>query len=223
MFYYLLYNSSFAFIENNRLFSSLLYGSILYIVTHAIINYCGIEILTILANYFWFIFILDLLTFIWSLYQILNTSNSHDGSPVNDLKVSFNLLNNKINTFLDRKDNLTITQNIPIPQHPQPTLHQQQQQPTQIHHPPLQQNKSMSNTNKLSTPISEIQKKQQSTPINLIRSGITIPEPNILEYGNINSGSGGSGGISGNDDMNESVAGSDVGSILDLDDFEKTI
>ena len=71
MFYYLLYNSSFPFIVENRLFSTILYGSILYILTHAILNFCEISILTIINNYYWTLFSLDIISFVYSLYQSL--------------------------------------------------------------------------------------------------------------------------------------------------------
>ena len=69
MFYYLLYNSSFSFIVESRLFSTILYGSILYILTHAILNYCDISILTIVNNYYWTLFSLDIISFTYSFYQ----------------------------------------------------------------------------------------------------------------------------------------------------------
>jgi len=111
MFYYLLYNSSFSFIVDNRLFSTVLYGSILYILTHAILNYCKVEILEIINNYFWFIFILDIISLAYGVYQILIISNA-DSS--NNLDVSFNLLKNKINTigsYFNKKNDISITDN----------------------------------------------------------------------------------------------------------------
>ena len=126
MFYYLFYNSSFEFITNNRLFSTILYGSILYVITHAILNYCDVEILQIIKNYFWIILLLDIISFIWCIYNSLTTINNNISNNINpssnnitnnndnNLQVSFNLLKNKINTFLDKKNNLTITDTITI-------------------------------------------------------------------------------------------------------------
>jgi hypothetical protein len=91
MFYYLFYNSTFSFIENNRLFSTILYGSIIYIISHAIINYCNIDFLIIIRNYFWPLFSLDILTFGYCLYNTyINVDKNSD--PI----VSFNLLKPKI-------------------------------------------------------------------------------------------------------------------------------
>ena len=127
MYYYLLYNSSFSFIVENRLFSTIFYGSILYILTHAVLNYCDVSLLTIINNYFWTTLSLDILSFTYAIYNsyINNTgvdckndnktnSQTNNGSgDSNNMNVSFNLLKNKINTMFDRKNDLTITQ---IPQ-----------------------------------------------------------------------------------------------------------
>jgi hypothetical protein len=254
MFYYLLYNSSFSFIIDNRLFSTILYGSILYILTHAILNYCNIEILTIINNYFWIIFTLDIISLSYGIYQVYinpsqdiyssNTENNNSNHNTNtntntNLSVSFNLLKNKINTLLDRKNDLTITQINTSPTNTN-SLQSQQQSPQQSPRQSQQQtresrqNTQQQGTNKFSTPISQLQNKLNSmememdmdmdmdmdidngnsngntntasTPINLIRQKQNMPEPIINEDG-----------------YAESVAGSDLGSIMDLDDFEKSL
>jgi len=261
MFYYLFYNSSFPFIVENRLFSTILYGSILYILTHAILNHCDIAFLNIICQYYWVIFSLDIISFSYSIFKSSNEEYYEDGSnqsnQSNSFNVSFNLLKNKINTLLDRKNDLTITpasdkssfQHIRIPsqqQHQQTQQQQNQQQQSaqqyqQSSHIKSQEQKlqefdksfeeplfinnniSSSTSNKFSTPITQLKKqnnqnntnqsRQQSsssssTPISLIREKITVPELNI------------------NEDISnyaESVAGSDVGSIMDLDDFEKCL
>lgn len=233
MFYYLLYNSSFEFITNNRLFSTILYGSIAYIITHAILNYCSIEILGIIKNYFWIILFLDIISCIWSLYQLLSnpvgsnplasnypeSSNNLDTNTGNDINVSFNLLKNKINTLFDRsKSNLTIAPpqqsiitnnptNTNIPPNPPITTSARNNSPPRV-----------SNSNTLSTPISQIRQNAQtgdlgsSTPITLLREKINIPDVGnyVKEPGMDPEG-------------NESIAGSDVASVMDLDDFEKSL
>ena len=228
MLYYLFFNSTFEFISNSRLFSTILYGSILYIICHAVINYCDIEVFKIFQNYFWYIFILDVTSLLYSIYQTVSTpginlnmalsspnQNSHTG---NDLQVSFNLLKNKINTLLDRsKNDLTVTQIHTLS--PSPPIHpiQQVNPITPVH--PINQNNSYNEPMKhqFSTPISQLKKQQnqnqnqqssntQSTPITLLRdSNIDIQEINF------------------NEDGNESIAGSDVASVMDLDDFEKSL
>ena len=259
MFYYLFYNSSFPFIVENRLFSTILYGSILYILTHAILNHCDISFLNIINQYYWVIFSLDIISFSYSIFKSSNEEYYEDGSnqsnqsnQSNSFNVSFNLLKNKINTLLDRKNDLTITpstdkpsfQHIRIPSPQQYQQHQQQYQQS----PPQQYQQSQeqkleefdhsfedpifinninpnttpnTTSNKFSTPITQLKKqnniinpnqsRQQqssSTPISLIREKITVPELTI------------------NEDISnyaESVAGSDVGSVMDLDDFEKSL
>jgi hypothetical protein len=127
MYYYLLYNSSFSFIVENRLFSTIFYGSILYILTHAVLNYCDVSLLTIINNYFWTTLSLDILSFTYAVYNSYinntgvdckndnktNTHTNNGSGDSNNMNVSFNLLKNKINTMFDRKNDLTITQ---IPQ-----------------------------------------------------------------------------------------------------------
>lgn len=274
MFYYLFYNSSFPFIVENRLFSTILYGSILYILTHAILNHCNIEFLNIINQYYWVIFSLDIISFSYSIFKSSNEEYYEDGSnqlhqsnQSNSFNVSFNLLKNKINTLLDRKNDLTITPSTDKPSFQHIRIQSQQQQhqqapPQQYKQSPPQQYQqsqeqkleefdqsfedpifinninpnttSKTTSNKFSTPINQLKKqnnqnntnqsRQQqssstelragfpnsssSTPISLIREKVTVPELNI------------------NEDMNnyaESVAGSDVGSIMDLDDFEKSL
>ena len=249
MFYYLLYNSSFSFIVESRLFSTILYGSILYILTHAVLNYCDISILNIINNYYWTLFTLDIISCIYSLYQSFINGNNITNDITNDitnnngqnnLNVSFNLLKNKINTMLDRKNDLTITQ-IPIQQQTNPNLQSNQNNNN------TQSNQNYNNTqnhipinkNKFSTPISQLQNIKQgvsinstnksSTPINLIRNNINIVEPYIDDKNDINDiniqDTQGNQGNQGNqsNQYGESVAGSDVGNIMDLSDFETTL
>ena len=281
MYYYLLYNSSFSFIVENRLFSTILYGSILYILTHAILNYCDVSILTIINNYFWTTLTLDIISFTYAIYNsfinndsinsISNNSSfgtSNNSSDTNSLNVSFNLLKNKINTMLDRKNDLTIT-HIPNTNQLQNNNNNNRKQinnQQKTNKVQIQENfnnvNTYDNTNgssnpiddfdftdlddviqppslaplssptQFSTPIKNLQAKKNnmntnmntntntnknsaSTPISLIRSNSKIPEPIIQdsnEFGNGNSNSNG----------NESVAGSDVGSIMDLEDFENS-
>jgi hypothetical protein len=265
MFYYLFYNSSFPFIVENRLFSTILYGSILYILTHAILNHCDIAFLNIICQYYWVIFSLDIISFSYSIFKSSNeeyyedgTNQSHQSNQSNSFNVSFNLLKNKINTLLDRKNDLTITptsdktsfQHIRISPQQAPQHQQQQQQAPQQYKQSQQQSQeqklqefdqsfeeplfinnnnsnsnnnssSASTSNKFSTPITQLKKqnnqnnpnqsRQQSsssTPISLIREKVTVPELTINED---------------NNNYAESVAGSDVGSIMDLDDFEKCL
>ena len=226
MFYYLLYNSSFSFIVESRLFSTILYGSILYILTHAILNYCDISILNIVNNYYWTLFSLDIISFTYSFYQSIT-----DNNPQNDLNVSFNLLKNKINTIIDRKKDLTITQST-IQNKNNNTNNINNNNNTNTNNTPnlKQQNNiaPLQSSNKFSTPISQLQNVKQnnqqssqqsshqsnqssSTPISLIRNNVNVVEPFIDEQ---------------DDQYNqyaESNTGSDLGSVMDLSDFETSL
>lgn len=239
MFYYLLYNSSFSFIVDNRLFSTVLYGSILYILTHAILNYCKVEILEIINNYFWYIFVLDIISLIYGVYQTLAIPLSNSGTA--NLDVSFNLLKNQINTissYFNKKNDISITDNTPIPTPRQPlripTSHsdaivsptnqiipkhqprQTNQPPQQYPHQQPQQNSSNNQSNGFSTPITAL-REQNKLPPSRNTQVSNIPEPIITTNENA---------FESNDyfdGLTESVAGSDVGSIMDLDDFEKSL
>jgi hypothetical protein len=206
MFYYLLYNSTFEFINSNRLFTTILYGSILYILTHAILNYCNIDILGIIKNYFWIIFILDITAFIWTIYNILSLPVISTHGNENDLHVSFNLLKNKVNTFLDNKNN-NLTISTPI--------HYPGNNPIAISNPPITPTKPtysqqpIKTNSSMSTPISQILQKNQKTNT-LLNQPIDIPEIKINDD------------IT-NENMGGSIAGSDVGNVMDLEDFEKML
>ena len=225
MFYYLLYNSSFSFVVDNHLFSTVLYGSILYIFTHAILNYCKVEILEIINNYFWFIFILDIISLGYGIYQNLSIPISNSGVSSN-LDVSFNLLKNQINTissYFNKKNDISIADNTPVPTPRQPLRIPTSSPPanpttsygtnlsTQRHQ---QQN---SHSSGFSTPITALRDLDPPPPSRNTQVS-HIPEPIIIareetlvdtnEYSN---------------GPAESIAGSDVGSIMDLDDFEKSL
>ena len=281
MFYYLLYNSSFSFIVESRLFSTILYGSILYILTHAVLNYCNAAILNIINHYYWTLFSLDIISFSYSIYQsiinggdIINGGNGESAGS-NNLNVSFNLLKNKINTMLDRKNDLTITHiptNIPNQKNSsnmssvKPQGSQGLQQSAAKYKQRncsnggggsnsnggnigidedfsdlLNLQTSPSSSNKLSTPISQLKNikrgqmtssnqsnNQSSTPISLIRNNVNVVEPFIHDnQDNLdnqeNFDNQDNQDSQDNSQYAASVAGSDVGSIMDLDDFETTL
>jgi hypothetical protein len=239
MFYYLLYNSSFSFIVDNRLFSTILYGSILYILTHAILNYCKVEILEIINNYFWITLVLDIISLIYGVYQnmLLDAQNPSPTSSIvsgnnasSNMDVTFNLLKNKINTigtYFNKNNEISIGDPVPKPKTPlriqtQPPIpsSNQSNQPIGEYSNNVPQ---ITNSGSLSTPLSSL---GNSTPISMLR-GVTN---GTLD----NSGSSPSRNTRVNnmsepiifdDDIGreESVAGSDVGSVIDLDDFEKTL
>ena len=225
MFYYLLYNSSFSFVVENRLFSTILYGSILYILTHAVLNYCDISILNIVNNYYWTLFTLDIISFVYAFYQSITDNNNNNNSH-NELNVSFNLLKNKINTIIDRKNDLTITQSTVLNKN-NTNSNNSNNSNNNINNNNNNTNLKQQNvnttplqtSNKFSTPISQLQNinqgsnqqsNQSSTPISLIRN-VNVVEPNIdLQDDQFNQ-------------YAESNTGSDLGSLMDLADFENSL
>lgn len=225
MFYYLLYNSSFSFIIDNRLFLTILYGSILYIITHAILSYCKVDILEIIHNYFWFIFILDIISLVYGIYLFYLVYNNNESSS-NNLDVSFNLLKNQINTistYFNKKNNISISDN---------STHSELKQPLRIttspHTTPQispQSHINLSNTQESNQIVKQNQTHEFSTPITTLRN---------LEYHSSHKNNSIShiseSAIATNNDLfvnneygTESVSGSDIGSIMDLEDFEKNL
>ena len=246
MFYYLLYNSSFSFIVDNRLFSTVLYGSILYILTHAILNYCHVELLEIINNYFWFIFILDIISLAYGVYQTLSipiSNEANEGSSSN-LDVSFNLLKNQINTistYFNKKNDISITDNslsanVPVPTPRQP-LRISTSSPSPSATSALSTNQTMPNQTMPNQTIStqqyqnsgkkHIQSSGFSTPITALREPIQPPSRNTqvsnIPEPSITSDENGFEPNEFNGCIAESIAGSDVGNIMDLDDFEKSL
>jgi hypothetical protein len=229
MFYYLLYNSSFSFIVNNLLFSTVLYGSILYILTHAILNNCKIELLEIINNYFWYIFILDIISLAYGVYQALSIQSQSNSETAN-LDVSFNLLRNQINTissYFDKKNHISFADSTPVPTPRQP-LRIPTSSPiypvstptstinTLTHKQQLAQPQQSNNqTSSFSTPITALREQalttSRNTQISQIQEPIITSNNNLFEKNEFNDG------------VAESVAGSDIGSILDLEDFEKSL
>ena len=229
MFYYLFYNSSFEFISLNRLFYSVIYGSILYIFCHAILNYCNIEFLQIIKNYFWIIFTLDIISITWTIYNLLYDTSNHNyynnitnNNPIinpadnndprnsNNLNVSFNLLKNKINTLFDKNNN-NIPNNTNFTNQPIRIIHNTNTGNITLPH---NGNTTLPHNGNIILPHNgNIQRDKNilSTPISLIRETISIPDMQNIT-------------ISEKDkECNESIAGSDIGNIMDLDDFEKNL
>ena len=189
MYYYLLYNSSFSFIVENRLFSTILYGSILYILTHAVLNYCNVSILTIINNYFWTTLTLDIISVSYAIYNTFingnvnnennnnnenntdtlsnDSGNSSNMNNMNNMNVSFNLLKNKINTMFDRKNDLTITHIPNTSKNTNTNTHNTNTQNTNTH------NTNTNNTNQVTN---NQQNKQHNTISNSNQSKVKIQE-----------------------------------------------
>ena len=68
MFYILFHHSTL--IKKNKLFYTLLYGSLLYLVVHIIMSFTDVEAIRIFKdNYFWTILIIDIPHFCIYFYQ----------------------------------------------------------------------------------------------------------------------------------------------------------
>ena len=110
MYYFLLLNSSLITAEN-KFFSLILFGTITYIITHAIIYYTPLKLLEIFRNYFWVIFALDLFTTSYKIYynpQIIecspsantNANPSANTSETANMKASLQQIQSKLGDML---------------------------------------------------------------------------------------------------------------------------
>jgi hypothetical protein len=143
MYYFLLYNSNLINTNypNQKIIIVLIYGSILYMVSHAIIYHTNITFLNILRSYFWNIFMLDIIVLVYKLFGTdSNISNDN-------LKLSINLLKNKIYNMMDTNNNINIEE---------PQSHYNQEFQPNIFTDIQPQINNINNNNNLSTPINKI-------------------------------------------------------------------
>lgn len=97
MFYYLIHNSSLINSENKNV-NILVYGSILYILTHGILSIS--DKLKKLTLYFWIVFILDCSS-IYLLFKNENNGKVNIITQKNNISNNNNNLNTKNNLLLD--------------------------------------------------------------------------------------------------------------------------
>ena len=220
MFYYLFYNSSFNFIVgDNRLFNTILYGSIIYILTHAILTYCGIEVLAIVKNYYWSLFALDLLSFTYCLYNDYWLGNNGKTDNNEGLNVSFNMLKNRIANIVgsEQVTNQGIRISTSPAKSPNTSNHSSFSTGTPVQEKQQQSPQTVPVAGSKSTPISLLRGGSMKSiePIqSIIPNDIEIEQPIVedLEFPDNTIQS-----------YSESVAGSDVGSLMDLDEFERNL
>ena len=99
MFYYVIYNSSItSYVENQKKYlTTLLYGSILYILTHAYLSSSNSKFVRAIKPYFWIIILLDIAS-MYYLYQ--------QGDGQTDWLNNINNLRNKINNYIKTDQNI---------------------------------------------------------------------------------------------------------------------
>ena len=83
MYYYLIYNSSIGnhYELEKRYLTTILYASILYILTHAFLSSSQSEFAKKIRNYFWMIFILDCCSMSYIYY--FDSAVFQEGPPRN--------------------------------------------------------------------------------------------------------------------------------------------
>ena len=97
MFYYLIFNSSYTNYDavDKKIMMTVLYGTISYIITHAVLANSSIKIINSFKNYFWILLILDI-SIIY--YIIQNEKLTLDNFTINQLKDTINEVINKKNS-----------------------------------------------------------------------------------------------------------------------------
>jgi hypothetical protein len=113
MFYLLFYKSTLT--NQNKIFLTVLFGSLLYIIIHAILTFSNIETLDVIKkNYFMYFFIIDLGSTIYLIYEEQynktsglynkNKNKNINENNENDLSVKINLLKNTIYDVIGKKN-----------------------------------------------------------------------------------------------------------------------
>jgi len=84
MFYYVIYNSTILnYAGNNKNLNTFIYGTVLYILLHGLINSYTNQFAIYIKSYFWVILAIDIFS-IYYMYNYINTDN--DSETTNSLK-----------------------------------------------------------------------------------------------------------------------------------------
>jgi hypothetical protein len=114
MFYILFHHSTI--VKKNKLFYTLLYGSLLYLVIHIIMMFSDIESLKIFKdNYFWTILSIDLCTFLYLFISgsTLSTNGIVEGNN-NELDSILKPFKDEINKVLNQNNEIKMTKQEPV-------------------------------------------------------------------------------------------------------------
>jgi hypothetical protein len=197
MFYYVIYNSTVLnYSENNKNLNTFIYGTVLYILLHGLINSYNNQFALYIKSYFWVILAIDIFS-IYYMYNYLNAELDNDKNSLKALIDSFykkdsdNNNNTKKNN--DKNEN---TKN----------------QKKQSH---ITKNKQQNNIDQ------EDENENENEDENNELEQDPIPASNNEQYlyQNINDNDNNDNNDSNNTDDQMSDAGSDI----DLDKFEMTL
>lgn len=101
MFYYVIYNSTVLnYSNNNKNLNTFIYGTVLYILSHGLINSYDNQFAKYIKSYFWVILAID----IFCIYYLHNNMNTDVENEANSLK---SILNSFYNTKNTKEENQT--------------------------------------------------------------------------------------------------------------------
>ena len=101
MFYYVIYNSTVLnYSNNNKNLNTFIYGTVLYILSHGLINSYDNQFAKYIKSYFWVILAID----IFCIYYLHNNMNQDVENEANSLK---SILNSFYNTKNTKEENQT--------------------------------------------------------------------------------------------------------------------
>jgi len=104
MYYYLIYNSSIGnhYELEKRYLTTILYASILYILTHAFLSSSQSEFAKKIRNYFWMIFILDCCSMSYVYYFDSDSDQHTENNLVDNILNQINNVKNKLNNTINK-------------------------------------------------------------------------------------------------------------------------
>jgi hypothetical protein len=106
MFYYVIYNSTVLnYSNNNKNLNTFIYGTILYILSHGLINSYDNQFAHYIKSYFWLILVIDIAS-IYYMHTYLNQDIESEANNLKSLLDSFNksIKNDKESDDKDSKD-----------------------------------------------------------------------------------------------------------------------
>jgi len=196
MFYYVIYNSTVLnYSENNKNLNTFIYGTVLYILLHGLINSYNNQFALYIKSYFWVILAID----IFSIYYMYNYLNAELDNDKNSLKA---LIDSFYKKDSDNNNNNTKKNN--------DKNENTKNQKKQSH---ITKNKQQNNIDQ------EDENENEDENNELEQDPIPASNNEQYLYQNINDNDNNDNNDSNNTDDQMSDAGSDI----DLDKFEMTL
>ena len=96
MFYYVIYNSTVLnYSNNNKKLNTFIYGTVLYILSHGLINSYDNQFAKYIKSYFWIVLAIDIFS-IYYLHNFIDNQNENENDK--------NSLKSLLETFYNKQD-----------------------------------------------------------------------------------------------------------------------